>query len=126
MMVSQTCYLPLHDENTSKHMVAHMCRTSTPSLPAASLNPVNGSMLPILVANSNAAANGSWSVIGLSGCIAIHSSFSETNKILFFERPHRYGQRIVQNPYLTVGLPCCHALAVASQRILRKIIAQTD
>lgn len=60
--------------------------------------------LPQLVADLNASSKGVWSVIGLSGCIAIHASFSHLNRILFFERPHRYGHRLVQNPYLTVSI----------------------
>ena len=47
-------------------------------------------------------AQGSWSVVGRSGSIAIHISMSPSNELLFFERPHTTGGYVGQNPYLTV------------------------
>ena len=47
-------------------------------------------------------AQGSWSVVGHSGSIAIHISMSPSNELLFFERPHTTGGYVGQNPYLTV------------------------
>ncbi|KAK9812389.1 hypothetical protein WJX73_007024 [Symbiochloris irregularis] len=57
---------------------------------------------PVFLANPNASTQGTWSLLGLSGCIAIHASLSVTNKILFFERPHTTAHMVGPNPYLTV------------------------
>ena len=63
---------------------------------------IGGPEVPVLLADPSAATNGSWSMLGISGAIAVHTSLSPTNRILFFERPHVTGRTAPQNPYLTV------------------------
>ena len=74
----------------ASRQLAEECHETTASVPARD------------TAIAHAAVQGTWSVVGHSGSIAIHISMSPTNELLFFERPHITGGYVGQNPYLTV------------------------